>query len=92
MPLIKLANEDQYHRDYKSLLQQHAQGELGVTLSYELLDEKGPDHAKCFKVCAYVGGTRYQGAWGRNKKEAEQRAACNALSELKSEPAPFPSD
>ena len=43
-------------------------------------------------MVAQVAGQRYQPAWGRNKKEAEQRAACNALSELKGEAAPFPSD
>jgi ribonuclease-3 len=91
-PEIELAAAGELGGNYKSLLQQFAQREFGNTPVYQLLDEKGPDHAKCFKVCAYVGGTRYQGAWGRNKKEAEQRAACNALSELKGESAPFPSD
>jgi ribonuclease-3 len=57
-----------------------------------LLDEKGPDHSKCFKVAAQVAGHRFQAAWGRNKKEAEQRAARNALSELGGLPPPFPSD
>jgi ribonuclease-3 len=73
-------------------LQQFAQREFGSTPSYHLMDEKGPDHSKAFKIAAFVGGTRYHPAWGRNKKEAEQRAACNALSELKSEPVPFPSE
>jgi ribonuclease-3 len=91
-PEIELAAAGELGGNYKSLLQQFAQREFGNTPVYQLLDEKGPDHAKCFKVCAHVGGTRYQGAWGRNKKEAEQRAACNALSELKGESAPFPSD
>ena len=63
-------------------LQQLAQREHGTTPTYQLLDEKGPDHSKCFKIAAQVGGSRYQPAWGRNKKEAEQRAARNALSQL----------
>ena len=67
-------------------------GELGTTPTYQLLDEKGPDHSKCFKMAAQVGGNRYQPAWGRNKKEAEQRAARNALSQLSGDSAPFPSD
>ncbi len=74
--------------NYKSLLQQHAQREFGSTPIYQLLDEKGPDHAKCFKVCAIVGGRRFEAAWGRNKKEAEQRAASNALSEVKRQQSP----
>jgi ribonuclease III len=68
--------------NYKSLLQQLVQRQHGTTPTYQLLDEKGPDHSKCFKVSAQVGDNRYPPAWGRNKKEAEQRAARNALSEL----------
>jgi len=78
--------------NYKSLLQQTAQRDFGTTPAYQLLDEKGPDHAKCFKVAAQIVNRRFQAAWGRNKKEAEQRAACNALAELKDKPAPFESD
>ena len=63
-------------------LQQLAQREHGTTPTYQLLDEKGPDHSKCFKVAAQVGADRYQPAWGRNKKEAEQRAARNALEPI----------
>jgi len=91
-PEVELAAAGELGCNYKSLLQQFAQREFGSTPTYHLLDEKGPDHSKCFKMVAQVAGQRYQSAWGRNKKEAEQRAACNALSELKNEPAPFPSD
>ncbi|OHB67811.1 MAG: ribonuclease III [Planctomycetes bacterium RBG_13_63_9] len=91
-PEIELAAGGELGGNYKSLLQQLAQREYGSTPTYQLLDEKGPDHSKCFKIAAQVGGHRYQAAWGRNKKEAEQRAARNALSEVNEEPAPFPSD
>ena len=72
---IDLATEGELGDNYKSLLQQVAQREHGTTPVYQLIDEKGPDHSKCFKVSAQVGNRRYQSAWGRNKKEAEQRAA-----------------
>jgi dsRNA-specific ribonuclease len=49
---------------------------------YELLDEKGPDHAKCFEVCVGIDGRRFTSAWGPNKKQAEQKAALLALEEL----------
>lgn len=91
-PEVELAAAGELGGNYKSLLQQLAQREFGTTPTYHLLDEKGPDHSKCFKIVAQVGGQRYQGAWGRNKKEAEQRAACNALMEIKGEPATYPSD
>lgn len=91
-PEIELAAAGELGGNYKSLLQQLAQRENGSTPTYQLLDEKGPDHSKCFKVSAQIGRNQFQAAWGRNKKEAEQRAARNALSELNGEPVPFPSD
>jgi ribonuclease III len=78
--------------NYKSHLQQVAQRQFGETPTYSLLDEKGPDHSKCFKIAAQVGRQRFAPAWGRNKKDAEQRAAMNALSQLAGEPIPFESD
>jgi ribonuclease-3 len=81
-PEIESAVGGESGGNYKSLLQQIAQREYGTTPTYQLLDEKGPDHSKCFQIAAQVGSSRYQAAWGRNKKEAEQRAARNALSEI----------
>jgi ribonuclease-3 len=78
--------------NYKSNLQQVSQRQFGETPTYLLLDEKGPDHSKCFKISAQIGRQRYAPAWGRNKKDAEQRAAMNALSQLAGEPIPFESD
>lgn len=78
--------------NYKSNLQQVAQRQFGATPTYLLLDEKGPDHSKCFKIAARIGRQQYAPAWGRNKKDAEQRAAMNALSQLAGEPLPFASD
>ena len=91
-PEIDLASEGETGGNYKSLLQQVSQREHGTTPTYQLLDEKGPDHSKCFKISAQIGTHRYQPAWGRNKKEAEQRAARNALYELAGDPPPFSPD
>src|SRR3954469_12671604 len=78
--------------NHKSNLQQVAQRQFAETPTYQLLDEKGPDHSKCFKIAAAIGNHRYPPAWGRNKKDAEQRAAMNALSQLSGEAIPFESD
>jgi ribonuclease-3 len=91
-PEIELAVGGEMGNNYKSMLQQLAQREHGTTPIYQLLDEKGPDHSKCFKIAAQVGANRFEAAWGRNKKEAEQRAARNALCEIHGKPAPYPSD
>ncbi|GAC1474401.1 MAG: ribonuclease III [Isosphaeraceae bacterium] len=78
--------------NYKSNLQQVAQKQFGETPTYRLLDEKGPDHSKCFKISALIGRQQYAAAWGRNKKDAEQNAAMNALSQLAGDAIPFESD
>jgi ribonuclease III len=91
-PEIEAVAESAHGGNYKSLLQQVGQREFGATPQYHLLDEKGPDHSKCFKVAAVIGRHHFQGAWGRNKKEAEQKAAMNALAQISGEPVPFEAD
>jgi ribonuclease-3 len=91
-PEIDQVAEGAHGGNYKSLLQQLAQKEFGATPQYQLLDEKGPDHSKCFKIAAVIGRQSYAGAWGRNKKEAEQKAALNALSQINGELVPYPGD
>ena len=91
-PEVELAVSGASGNNFKSLLQQLSQKEFGTTPTYQLLDERGPDHSKCFKIAALVNSSNYSPAWGRNKKEAEQRAACNALAELGGKIAPFVSE
>ena len=89
---IEHVAEGAHGGNHKSLLQQVAQREFGATPQYHLLDEKGPDHSKCFKIAAVIGRHPYASAWGRNKKEAEQKAAMNALAQINGEPVPFEAD
>src|SRR3954468_7769229 len=91
-PEIEEVAEGAHGGNFKSLLQQVGQREFGDTPQYLLLDEKGPDHSKCFKIAAVIGRHTYAGAWGRNKKEAEQRAAMNALAQVNGDPLPFEHD
>jgi len=81
-PMIIEADAEQHQENFKSLLQQHCQQEHNCTPMYELLDEKGPDHNKCFEIAVVIRHHRYPGAWGVTKKEAEQGAALNALLEI----------
>jgi ribonuclease-3 len=91
-PEIEAVAEEAHGGNFKSLLQQVAQREFNATPQYIMLDEKGPDHSKCFKIAAVIGRHTYPGAWGRNKKEAEQRAAMNALASVNGDPLPFEHD
>ncbi len=91
-PEIDAVEDGQGGVNHKSHLQQVAQRQFGETPSYLLLDEKGPDHSKCFKIAARIGSRCYAPAWGPNKKDAEQHAALNALCQIAGEPLPFESD
>jgi len=82
VPYISEAVASEHQQNFKSQLQQYAQKEKGATPIYELLDEKGPDHSKCFEIAVRIAGHRFPSAWGPSKKEAEQKAAQNALMEL----------
>ncbi len=69
--------------DYKTSLQELVQRHSGQVLSYELVGEEGPDHAKTFRVRVCLNGDPIGRGTGRTKKEAEQAAAANALEALR---------
>src|SRR3954453_7920198 len=58
-PEIELVAGGTHGCNFKSMLQQVVQREYGATPQYELLDEKGPDHSKCFKIAASTGRNRF---------------------------------
>ncbi|MAC18328.1 MAG: ribonuclease III [Phycisphaerae bacterium] len=72
-----------HQQNFKSVLQQVFQRKGLGPPSYRVLDERGPDHAKCFEVCVAAGGYQFEGCWGPNKKQAEQQAALTSLLALK---------
>lgn len=76
------ATASQHQFNFKSLLQQYAQREFGAMPHYDVLDEKGPEHSKCFELAVRLAGRQFGSAWGKSKKEAEQKAALVALNEL----------
>jgi ribonuclease III len=82
---IDRAARTSHGQNFKSQFQQLAQKDSGATPVYRLLDEKGPDHSKCFEVAASIGSKEFPSAWGASKKEAEQNAAQKALEQLESD-------
>ncbi len=90
--LLDGADASEHQENFKSMLQQYAQRSMDATPAYDVLDEKGPDHSKCFEVAVAMGPRRFPSAWGPSKKEAEQTAAFYALQELEVIPpdAQFP--
>ncbi len=81
-PYIRELSSSSHQQNFKSVLQQYAQRHLPANPLYVLLDEKGPDHSKCFEVCVEINGRRFPSSWAPTKKEAEQGAALQALREL----------
>ena len=66
-------------KDYKTRLQEKLQINGEVQIKYELIGERGPDHAKIFDVEVLCNGKVLGQGEGRSKKEAEMDAAKNAL-------------
>lgn len=68
--------------DSKTILQEVVQGKH-ESLSYELVNESGPDHDKNFTVDVHIDGKKISSGTGHTKKAAEQQAAYQALLVLK---------
>ena len=71
-------------RDYKTALQELVQRQVGQELTYRMVGEQGPDHAKVFQAEVRLNGEPVGSGFGRSKKEAEQAAAKAALEALAS--------
>jgi ribonuclease-3 len=69
-------------RNYKADLQDHSQRKYQKTPFYKVVQESGPDHAKIFHVMVFVNDQEAGLGLGASKKEAEQRAAFDAMSKL----------
>lgn len=70
------------YKNYKSIMQEHAQRKLGSRPRYRVVSAKGPEHERTFYVEVRLGGRALGRGEGRNKKEAEQMAARHALAKL----------
>jgi hypothetical protein len=74
--------EDRAHLNFKSLLQEYVQARHKTHPRYRVVTELGPDHMKLFTVEVSVRGNLLGRGQGRNKKEAEQNAAGDALNRI----------
>ena len=82
MPYIE-GSGTTFLNDYKSKLQEYVQTEQR-SVHYELVKEEGPAHKKEFTMNVIVDDIVYGTGVGSSKKDAEQEAAKNALSNLAS--------
>ncbi len=68
--------------DHKSRLQEIAQRLFRQTPSYTLVDASGPDHDRAFVAEIRIGGQLYGRGQGKSKKQAQQQAALQALTDI----------
>jgi ribonuclease-3 len=66
--------------DAKSKFQELSQEHFGITPTYDLVHEKGPDHSKEFKMAVKIGARIFGNGIGHNKQEAESNAALEAIA------------
>ncbi len=69
--------------DSKTILQEMIQDGGKHTISYELVSESGPDHAKEFAVRCNVDGKPMGTGRGKSKKAAEQKAAYETMLKIR---------
>ena len=81
VPKLPTIIEDKLFQDAKSLFQEIAQDKEGVTPSYEVLAQWGPDHDKHFRIGVYLGEDLIAEGEGASKQEAQRNAAQRALEE-----------
>ena len=80
--LDHISRIDEVTKDHKTALQEFVQRKSGQVLSYVLVDERGPDHAKTFCMEVQLNGSAIGRGEGHSKKEAEQAAAAAAIKAL----------
>ncbi|KKU51293.1 MAG: Ribonuclease 3 [Parcubacteria group bacterium GW2011_GWA2_47_10] len=76
--LDKVLSEKLY-KDPKSLFQEEAQERVGITPTYKVMKEWGPDHDKHFSIGVYLGGELVSEGEGASKQSAQEAAARKGL-------------
>lgn len=71
--------ENKSYIDYKTFFQEVAQEKIGLTPTYKVIEENGPDHDKIFKMGLYIGDDLIAYGVGKNKQKAQEDAAKNGI-------------
>ena len=84
-PEIDKVTGTNYHKDYKSILQEYCQREYRCYPDYVVVKRTGPEHDRTFWIEVRIGDKVYGAGSGRNKKSAEQEAAKAAWEQIAAE-------
>ncbi|WP_027340530.1 ribonuclease III [Halonatronum saccharophilum] len=82
VPDIKNVEIGEHIQDYKTLLQEIIQRDSNSRPEYKVVKEEGPDHNKEFTIEVDFDGDILGRGKGSSKKEAQQRAAKDAISKI----------
>ncbi len=80
---IEIASKNVGQKDYKTVLQEKLQKHGEVEIKYTILREIGPDHDKTFEAQVECNNKKLATGIGKSKKQAEMKAAKEALNKLK---------
>lgn len=80
---LEIIAADKTFRNYKGELLEHIQAQGAGMPRYEVISEEGPDHDKTFMVIVFCNGENIGSGTGASKKDAEMKAAEQALKKLK---------
>ncbi len=79
---IARLDQDYHKMDYKSILQELTQSRFQTLPKYSVSSESGPPHDRTYEISITIDKEPYGIGTGRNKKEAQQKAARLALRKL----------
>lgn len=83
VPKIEQAVVSTGDSDYKTTLQELVQKQKHSSIQYHTLSEEGPDHERFYTVEVRINKEYFGQGSGKTKKQAEQMAAKQAISEFK---------
>ena len=79
---LDLIDRGEYDHDYKTDLQELVQKHGDVDIRYDVIRDEGPDHDKTIWIEVTVNGQAMGTGVGKNKKEAAQKAAKEAIEKI----------
>jgi ribonuclease-3 len=82
IPEVDAVRENRHEKDYKTLLQEYAQKRFKTYPRYKTVKKRGPDHDRTFWIEVFINDRKFGPGIGKNKKEAEQKAAGMAYNSL----------
>jgi len=79
---MKAVSKGMFYADYKTVFQEEIQGTTHDKITYQVIKESGPDHAKSFEIALLINDEVFTKGIGKTKKDGEQNAAREALKRM----------